>query len=68
MLRLPTERPLLGLPGTVFFGLILLLAVAAFIYSASMRIRVLLAGSPEPRFDRIGTRIRKTLDPSRDGS
>jgi Fe-S oxidoreductase len=62
VLRLPTERPIFGLPGTLFFALLLLLAVAAFIYSASMRIRVLLAGAPEPRFDRIGTRIRKTFE------
>jgi Fe-S oxidoreductase len=44
------------------FGVILLLAVVAFIYSASRRVRVLLALAPEPRFDRVGTRIRKTLE------
>ena len=38
------------------------LAVLAFAYSVGRRIRVLLAGSPENRFDRIGLRIRRTLE------
>src|SRR5215813_3393122 len=59
---LPTERLLWGIPGTVLFSLVLLLAIVAFVYSASRRVRVLLALAPEPRFDRIGTRIRKTLE------
>ena len=62
MLKLPTERLILGIPGTLFFGLLLLFAVVAFVYSASRRIRVLMAGAPEPRFDRIGLRIRRTLE------
>ena len=61
-MTLPTERTLLGIPGRVLFGLLLLLAVLAFVYSASRRIRLLLALAPEPRFDRIGLRIRKTLE------
>jgi len=60
--KLPTERLILGLPGTVFFGLLVLFAIVAFVYSASRRIRVLLAGAPDPRFDRVGLRIRKTLE------
>src|SRR5207253_2015085 len=59
---LPTERAILGVPGPVFFGLLVLLAVAAFVYSMSRRVRVLLATAPENRFDRIGTRIRKTVE------
>ncbi|MGH9367508.1 MAG: hypothetical protein ACRD3M_07525, partial [Thermoanaerobaculia bacterium] len=62
MLKLPTERVLFGLPGTVFFGLLILLSIAAFLFSASRRIRVLLAGAPEPRFDRIGLRLGRTLE------
>jgi Fe-S oxidoreductase/nitrate reductase gamma subunit len=62
VLKLPTERLILGIPGTLFLGLLLLFAFVAFVYSASRRIRVLLAGSPEPRFDRIGLRIRRTLE------
>ena len=54
---LPTERAILGVPGPVFFGLLVLLAIAAFVYSMSRRVRVLLATSPENRFDRIGARI-----------
>jgi len=59
---LPTERAILGVPGPVFFGLLVLLAIAAFVYSMSRRVRVLLATSPENRFDRIGARIRKTVE------
>jgi Fe-S oxidoreductase/nitrate reductase gamma subunit len=59
---LPTERAIFGLPGTWFFGLLLLLAVGAFVYSMSRRVRVLFATAPEDRFDRIGTRIRKTFE------
>jgi Fe-S oxidoreductase/nitrate reductase gamma subunit len=62
VLKLPTERLILGLPGTLVFGLLILVAFVAFVYSASRRIRVLAAGAPEPRFDRIGLRIRKTLE------
>ena len=62
MIPLPTERLLWGIPGTVLFSLVLLLAIVAFVYSASRRVRVLLALAPEPRFDRIGTRIWKTLE------
>src|SRR5262245_21033793 len=59
---LPTQRAIAGIPGTVLFSLILLFAIAAFVYSASRRVRLLLALTPEPRFDRIGTRLRKTLE------
>jgi Fe-S oxidoreductase len=59
---LPTQRAIAGVPGTVLFGLLLLFAILAFVYSASRRIRLLLALAPEPRFDRIGLRIRKTLE------
>ena len=59
---LPTERTILGLPGAWFFGLLILLAVAAFVFSISRRVRVLLAGSPENRFDRIGTRVARTFE------
>jgi len=59
---LPTQHAIAGIPGTLLFGLLVLFAVLAFFYSASRRIRLLLALSPEPRFDRIGTRIGKTLE------
>jgi Fe-S oxidoreductase len=59
---LPTQRSVLGVPGTVLFGLLVLFAILAFVYSASRRIRLLLALAPEPRFERIGLRIRKTLE------
>jgi Fe-S oxidoreductase/nitrate reductase gamma subunit len=59
---LPTERLVLGLPGRTVFGLLVLAATIAFAYSASRRVRVLLAGRPENRFTRIGKRIRRTLE------
>ncbi len=62
MIPLPTERPVLGIQGTLLFGLVVLFAILSFVYSASRRIRLLLALAPEPRFDRIGLRIRKTLE------
>ena len=62
MIPLPTERLILGLPGRLVFGLLVLLALVVFVYSMSRRVRVLLAGAPENRFDRIGLRIRKTLE------
>ncbi|HTD52510.1 MAG TPA: hypothetical protein VK780_05755, partial [Thermoanaerobaculia bacterium] len=59
---LPTERVILGVPGRLVFGLLVLFAVLAFAYSIGRRIRVLLAAAPEPRFDRIGRRILRTLE------
>jgi Fe-S oxidoreductase len=59
---LPTQHTILGVPGTAVFALVVLVSIAAFVYSASRRIRLLMALAPEPRFDRIGTRIRKTLE------
>jgi len=59
---LPTERTIAGLPGTWFFGLLVLLAAGAFVYSMSRRVRVLLAAGPENRFDRIGLRVWRTFE------
>jgi Fe-S oxidoreductase/nitrate reductase gamma subunit len=59
---LPSERVILGLPGRLIFTLLVLAAVVAFVYSASRRIRVLLAGRPDNRFTRIPERILRTLE------
>jgi Fe-S oxidoreductase/nitrate reductase gamma subunit len=59
---LPTEREILGIPGTWMFGLLLLLAAVAFIYSMSRRVRVLLAAGAENRFERIGERVARTFE------
>src|SRR5260370_33738567 len=61
-LVLPTQRLIYGLHGRLVFGLLVLFAVVVFIYSMSRRVRVLLAGAPENRFDRIGLRLRKTFE------
>jgi Fe-S oxidoreductase len=62
VLNLPTERLIFGLHGRLLFGLLLLFAVLAFVYSIGRRVRVLLAGAPEPRFDRIGLRVLRTFE------
>ena len=62
MRQLPTDHAVFGVHGNVLFGLLVLAAAVAFVYSISRRIRVLLAGAPEPRFDRVGRRIAKTLE------
>src|SRR6266496_3536732 len=53
---------ILGLSGRLAFGLLVLFAILVFVYSASRRIRLLLALGPEPRFDRVGRRIARTLE------
>ncbi|HYX20789.1 MAG TPA: hypothetical protein VFA98_08090, partial [Thermoanaerobaculia bacterium] len=58
---LPTENMVFGLPGRVVFGLLVLAAIAAFAYSISRRVRVLLAGRPDDRFSRIPERLLRTL-------
>ena len=62
MLPLPTQRQIFGIPGRLLFGLLVFFAILAFAYSIGRRIRVLLAAAPEPRFDRIGLRIRRMLE------
>ena len=59
---IPTQRVILGLPGRAVFGLLVLAAIAFFVYSMSRRVRVLLAGRFEDRFRRIPERIVKTLE------
>ncbi len=59
---LPTERLVVGLPGRVVFALLVFAAIAFFVYSVSRRIRVLVAGRPDDRFQRIPERIGKTLE------
>src|SRR6266545_4126659 len=51
-----------GLSGRLAFAILVLFAILVFVYSASRRIRLLLALGPEPRFDRIGRRIGRTLE------
>ncbi|HEY1251059.1 MAG TPA: (Fe-S)-binding protein, partial [Thermoanaerobaculia bacterium] len=59
---IPTERAILGLPGRVVFALLVLLAIAVFVYSMSRRIRVLQAGRPDNRFTNIPRRVWKMLE------
>jgi len=59
---LPTARVILGVPGRLVFGLLVLFAVLAFAYSVIRRVRVLQAGAPDNRFTRIPERIGRTLE------
>jgi Fe-S oxidoreductase len=46
----------------VIFGLLLLLSLAAFAWTSRRFVRMILAGRPENRFDRIGDRLRSVLE------
>ena len=58
----PTAASYFGMPGTLLFGLLLGVSILAFLYSASRRIEALAQGKWENRFDRIPTRIGKTIE------
>ena len=45
----------------IVMTLLLLIALGAITYSLKMRTKMLLAGKPEDRFDRIGDRIKQVL-------
>jgi Fe-S oxidoreductase len=53
----PTSRTYLGIPGSVLFGLLVLLSVAVFFYSASRRFEILARARRIGRFDRLGARL-----------
>ena len=59
---IPTAASILGIPGRFLFGLLVAFAIAAFVYSAARRIRVLIRAASDNRFDQIGLRIRRTLE------
>lgn len=61
-LPVPTARSYLGIPGTFLFGALILFSLLAFSFSAWKRVAALMAGKTENRFDRIGRRIKKTLE------
>ncbi len=63
MIITPTQATLLGMPGTVLFGLVLLSALALFAYTMSRRVQLLTlgAGAPDNRLDRPWARIRSVL-------
>ena len=63
MIITPTQATLLGMPGTVLFGLVLLSALALFAYTMSRRIQLLTlgAGAPDDRLDRPWARFMSVL-------
>jgi Fe-S oxidoreductase len=63
MIITPTQATLLGMPGTVLFGLVLLSALALFAYTMSRRIQLLTlgAGAPDDRLDRPWARFVSVL-------
>ena len=58
----PTARSVAGVSGRALFGALVAIALLAFAYSLTRRIRVLMAGASENRFDRIPLRIWKTIE------
>jgi Fe-S oxidoreductase/nitrate reductase gamma subunit len=58
----PTGGTWLGIPQTAIFALLVLAAILVFVYSASRRFQALTAGKRENRFDRIPTRIARTIE------
>jgi Fe-S oxidoreductase len=63
MIITPTQATLLGMPGTVLFGLVLAFGLAFFAYTMSRRIQLLTlgAGAPDDRLDRPWRRLRSVL-------
>ncbi|MBI4882359.1 MAG: (Fe-S)-binding protein [Planctomycetes bacterium] len=57
----PAAQDLLGLPAPAFHLAMLVLAAAAFGFILWKRARLLLQGAPDPRLDRIGTRLARLL-------
>lgn len=62
LLESPTAQTYFGIPGTLLFGALVAIALLAFLYSASRRFQALAAGKWENRFDRLFTRIGKTVE------
>ncbi len=46
----------------VVFAALLLVALGAFAWTSRRYLRMILAGRPEPRFDRVGDRLRSVLE------
>ena len=57
----PASGSPLGIPGPLLHGLLLLVSLAAFAWIMHRRLAVLRRGAPDPRFDRLGERLRRLL-------
>ncbi len=57
----PADVPIAGIPAPALSFIILIAAVSLFAYIMYRRIDLLRKGMPDPRFDRIGERIRMAL-------
>jgi Fe-S oxidoreductase len=64
MIALPTEVPVLGIPGTLLLALVLLVSLAFFAYTVSRRVQLLTlgAGAPDVRWDRVPSRLWSVLE------
>ena len=59
--RGPADASLLGIPGPVLHGLLLVAALATFAWIINRRSALLRHAAPDPRLDRIGERVRDLL-------
>ncbi len=57
----PTDQCYWGVSGVLLFGILAALALGVFSYLISRRLRAIAPGTPEIRFDRLGTRIWLTI-------
>jgi len=57
----PAFETFLGLPGYVWTGVVLILALALFAYTIFQRITLLRSGQPDPRFSEIGRRFKDLI-------
>ncbi|MFV1958051.1 MAG: (Fe-S)-binding protein [Planctomycetota bacterium] len=57
----PAEEPVLGVPGSVLHGALLLLALLLFAFILYRRIRLLARARADPRLDRLGARSKGLL-------
>jgi Fe-S oxidoreductase len=57
----PADFPIAGIPAPAVSAIILIAALSLFAYIMYRRLALLRIGMPDPRFDRIGERIRMAL-------
>ncbi|KPK65456.1 MAG: electron transfer flavoprotein [Gemmatimonas sp. SG8_38_2] len=57
----PADHSYLGLPGPALQAVLLAMSLGLFSFIMWKRIGLLRLGAPDPRLDRIGTRLRKLL-------
>jgi Fe-S oxidoreductase len=60
-IAIPSHYLILGIPGYVLSLIIILVSFGSFIFIINKRMKILLAGKPDPRFDNIPIRLWKMI-------